>query len=81
MEELLFEYAGHTEQEKLDNRGFLKTRYSVKLKSVKKKADDDTFVLTVSSENKALFEKYPRDCVIPVQLNKTSQTRLGAEKT
>jgi hypothetical protein len=78
-EEILFEYAGHTEQERLDNRGILKTRYSVKLKSVKRTADDDSFALTVSSESKQLFEKYPRDCTVPVQLNKTSQKTLGGK--
>jgi hypothetical protein len=81
-EEVIFEYAGHTESEKIDKRkGSVILTYIVRLKSVRRNLNDDDFSLSISSGSKALFDKYPRGCEVPVLINKTQQRKLlGADQ-
>ena len=73
-EEILLKYAGQSASKRLDKEGNLIETYKVRLQDDKKK-----YTLTVSGSHESLFDTYPEDCELPIQLNKTSQTKLGAE--
>ncbi|MCL5949473.1 MAG: hypothetical protein M1490_03235 [Candidatus Bathyarchaeota archaeon] len=70
-EEITMKYAGSSVSKRKDKEGNIIEIYKVKLQDDKKK-----YTLTISEGSDALFEKYPEDCEVPIQLNKTSQTKL-----
>ncbi len=70
-EEVVLEYAGSSVSKRKDKEGNIIEVYKVKLQDDKKR-----YTLTISDGSDALFDKYPEDCEVPIQLNKSSQTKL-----
>lgn len=70
-EEILLKYAGESSSKRLDKEGNLIETYKVKLQDDKKH-----YTLTISSASDSLFDTYPEGCELPIQLNKSSQTKL-----
>jgi co-chaperonin GroES (HSP10) len=70
-EEVLLKYAGQSSSKRKDKEGNVCETYKVKLQDDKKK-----YTLVISAGDDSLFDTYPEDCELPIQLNKSSQTHL-----
>ena len=70
-DEVVLEYAGSSVSKRKDKEGNIVEVYKVKLQDQKKR-----YTLTISDGSEILFEKYSEDCEEPIQLNKSSQTKL-----
>jgi co-chaperonin GroES (HSP10) len=70
-EEVVLEYVGSSVSKRKDKEGNIVEVFKVKLQDSKKK-----YTLTISDGSDVLFDKYPEDCEVPIQLNKSSQTKL-----
>ena len=70
-DEVFLAYAGSSVSKRKDKEGNIVEVYKVKLQDDKKR-----YTLTISDGSDVLFEKYSEDCEVPIQLNKSSQTKL-----
>jgi len=70
-EDVVLEYVGSSVSKRKDKEGNIVEVFKVKLQDSKKK-----YTLTISDGSDVLFDKYSEDCEVPIQLNKSSQTRL-----
>ena len=70
-EEVLLKYVGQSSSKRVDKEGNLIEVYKVRLTDDKKR-----YQLTISAGNESLFDTYPEDCELSIQLNKSSQTKL-----
>lgn len=73
MTEVLLKYAGQSSTKRKDKEGNMIEVHTVRLQDDKKK-----YKLSISSGDEELFDEYDESCELPMQLGKSSQTRLTA---